>query len=183
MNIPTYFKNILVICGSIGLVASFLLTISTMELAENPNTILPCNINPFISCTNAIVSEQGEIFGFPNPLIGIVGFTIIITIGSLSLFGATFNKNLWKIFTIGMSFVAVLIHWFIYESLFVLGSLCIYCMITWAVVWPIFLYTLVAYIKDLRENFITKNHLALLIGWYLLVVLLILIKFKEYFLS
>jgi hypothetical protein len=50
-------------------------------------------------------------------------------------------------------------------------------MITWAVTWPIFLYTIFNYFS------IQKNRLAVLIGWYLLIILIILFHFRDFFFS
>lgn len=169
MNQKSY-PYILIVCGLVGLLVSFLLTIDTMRLTENPNLDLPCNINPFISCTSVINSPQGEVFGFANPLLGIAGFSFVLAVGMMLLSGVEPSRRFWKFFTGGIITATVLIHWFIYQSIFVLGSLCLYCMITWVVTWPIFIYTI-----------IKRNQHTLLISWYLLIILIILFRFREYF--
>lgn len=170
------YPYILIVCGLIGLLASFLLTVDTMKLAKDPGLDLPCNLSPFISCTSVIDSPQGKIFGFANSLLGITGFSFIVATGILLLSGAVPNKRFWNFFTIGITLAIILVHWFIFQSIYVIGSLCLYCMITWAATWPIFLFTIIQYFK--AEN---KNRYAILVGWYLLIILLILVRFREYF--
>jgi uncharacterized membrane protein len=188
VNTQNKYAVALVTFGLIGLIASFLLTIDTMKLIGNPDLDLPCNLSPFISCSSVIDSSQGKIFGFPNPLLGIAGFSFVATVGFLMLFGAEPNKKFWKIFLAGISLAIIFIHWLIYESIFVLGNLCLYCMATWAAIWPIFIgtiknfqFSLPAQAGIFNFQFLRNNHFAIIIGWYLLIILLILIRFREYF--
>ena len=39
-----------------------------------------------------------------------------------------------------MTFGVVFVHWLIFQSLYVIGALCPYCMVVWAVTIPIFWY-------------------------------------------
>ncbi|MEK9185938.1 MAG: vitamin K epoxide reductase family protein [Patescibacteria group bacterium] len=188
------YSYIIIACGFVGLMASFLLTVNIIELTKDSSVNLPCNINPFISCTSIINSSQGNIFGFPNPLLGIAGFSFVLATGALTLFGAVPSIKFWKIFTIGTTLAILLVHWFIYQSIFVLGSLCLYCMVTWSATWPIFLFTINQLFKAddsvgsptfMRRGFqsFQKNHLAFLVSWYLLIIFLIFFRFREYFLN
>ncbi len=173
------YSYILIIFGILGFLASFLLTIDTMKVLENPGVQLPCNINPFISCTSVATSPQGKIFGFANPLLGIAGFSAVITIGLITLLGAVPNKRFNKLILLGTTLSFILNIWFIYQSLFVLGTLCIYCMTTWVAIAPIFLYTIK---NNFEIIFLNKNHLPILIAWYLVIIFLILFRFKDFFL-
>ncbi|MEK7117758.1 MAG: vitamin K epoxide reductase family protein [Patescibacteria group bacterium] len=178
------YSYIIITCGFVGLMASFLLTVNIIELTKDSSVNLPCNINPFISCTSIINSSQGNIFGFPNPLLGIAGFSFVLATGVLTLFGAVPSIKFWKIFTIGTTLAILLVHWFIYQSFFVLGSLCLYCMVTWSATWPIFLYSIKNFqFRIFNFQFLQKNHLAFLVSWYLLIIFLIFFRFREYFLN
>lgn len=181
MNISKSYTYTLLVCGLVGLLAAFLLTIDTIKLSKDPTLNLPCNINPFISCSSVIGSQQGAVFGFPNPLLGIAGFSAITTLAVLIILGASPDRRFWKIFMIGITLAIVFVHWFIYQSIYVLGSLCLYCMVTWTVTWPIFLYTAKNFFQNNR--LLDRNHLAILVCWYLLVILLILIRFREFFIT
>ena len=86
-------------------------------------------------------SPQAEAFGFPNPLIGIAAFAVVVTAGAAILAG--FTPPRW--FRLGMqagaTFGVVFVHWLIAASLYDIHALCPYCMVVWAVTIPIFWYT------------------------------------------
>lgn len=181
---------ILIFCSLIGLIASFVLTIDTIKLIENPNVELPCNINPILSCKSVASTWQSKIFGFPNPLLGIVAFSMLLTVGILLQNGGKPTKNFWILVNYGNLASILFVLWFIYQSVYKIGSLCLYCMTVWAVTWPIFLYTLIwssseNYINlgDRFSKFLYRNHIVIFVSWYLLLILLILTRFREYFFS
>lgn len=191
MTIQKSFPYILIIGSIIGLVASFALTIDTIDLIKNPEVNLPCNINPFISCTSVANTWQSEVFGFPNSLLGITSFAMLFAVGVMLLSGGRSKKPLWLLVNLGTLAAMIFVMWFFYESVYRIGSLCLYCMITWAVTWPLFLYTTV---WNFRENhfdvkhrvfnilhFISKNHIQVLIVGYLIPFLLILFRFRDFF--
>src|SRR3989338_3459160 len=75
------YPYMLIIGSLIGLLASFFLMLDTITLIKNPTAEIPCNLNPFISCGNAILSEQGQVFGFPNPILGLISFSLLFGLG------------------------------------------------------------------------------------------------------
>ncbi|MEK7116726.1 MAG: vitamin K epoxide reductase family protein [Patescibacteria group bacterium] len=198
MTIQKSYPYILIIGSIIGLAASFLLTLDTIKLIQNPVADIPCNINPFISCGNAAISWQGHVFGFPNSILGLVAFSMLLAVGVMLFSGGRAKKPLWLLANLGLLTAVAFVIWFIYESLYSLGSLCVYCMIIWAVIWPLFLYTTVWNFKeehfilsslktktqnkiDMIMNFISRNYIQILIIWYLIILLLILFQFKDFF--
>jgi len=187
MTIQKTYPYILIVGSIIGLLASFFLMVNTIELKQNPGAELPCNLNPFISCTNAIQSEQGEIFGFPNPLLGIISFSMLLASGVMLYFGGKARKIYWQLMNLGTLFSITFIIWFIYQSIYNFGTLCLYCMTVWTVSWPIFLYTTIWNYKEdhFKPNsffrFLAQNHLPILISWYVIIIFLILLKFKDFF--
>lgn len=188
MNLQKVFPYILIVGSIIGLLASFLLTLDTISLIKNPTAELPCNINPFVSCTSVATTWQSEVFGFPNTLLGITAFAMLFAVGVMLLSGGRSKKPLWLLVNLGVLAAMVFVLWFFYQSVYNIGSLCIYCMIVWAVTWPLFLYTT---IWNFRENhfnfgqsffrFVSNNHLPILIAWYLIIIFLILFQFKDFF--
>lgn len=192
MTIQKSYPYILIVGSIIGLLASFSLTVDTIKFIKNPNVSLPCNINPFLSCTSVASTWQAAVFGFPNSLLGIISFSMLLTIGIMFFCEGKAKKRLWLLVNLGALAAMVFVMWFFYESVYRIGSLCVYCMTVWAVTWPIFLYTTV---WNWREghfeitppkkasffNFISKNHTQILIAWYLLIIFLILLKFRDFF--
>lgn len=201
MNIQKSYPYILIVGSVIGLLASFFLMLDTIELIKNPAADLPCNLNPFISCGNAILSDAGEAFGFPNPLLGLISFSMLLATGILLFAGGRAHKIYYQLVNLGTLASTIFVIWFIYQSLYNLNSLCLYCMVIWAVTWPIFLYTSIWNFKeehfvlpphrgheskqkiiDSIGHFVTKHHFQFLTSWYFLIIMAILLRFRDFFL-
>lgn len=78
---------LLLVTGVLGLLASAMLTIDKIKILEDPNFVPGCSLDPTISCGSVMQSWQGSVFGFPNPLIGIASFSVVIVAGVLTLGG------------------------------------------------------------------------------------------------
>ena len=128
----------LIVLGLVGFVAAFALTLDKFALLENPDTPLSCNFSVLIGCGTNLNSAQGEVFGFPNSLLGLAFWAGVITVGAALLAGASFDRWFWVLFALAVVGATVLVVWFISESLFVLRVLCPWCMVTWAVTIPVF---------------------------------------------
>lgn len=187
----SYYPWILVVLGTIGLIAAFVLSLEKIELLKDPGFVPSCNINPLLSCGSIMKTPQAALLGFPNPLIGLVAFPFIITSGVVLLAGGKLKKWYWQLFNLGPFIATVFIHWLFFESVFEIGALCIYCMVVWVVTIPLFLYTTlwninqknIAIPKSLHgaTNFITKNHASVLLVWYLAIFITIVIQFWDRF--
>ena len=80
-------------------------------------------------------------FGFPNPILGVAGFTALLTIGVVLLTRANVPGWFWWGIQAGTAFGVVFVHWLIFQSLYRIGALCPYCMIVWVVVITAFVAT------------------------------------------
>lgn len=128
----------LIVLGIIGFMAAFSLTLDKIALLENPDAQLGCNFSILVGCSTNLNSAQGEIFGFPNSLLGLVFWSATITVGVALLAGATFARWFWALYALAATASLGLVIWFISQSLFVLHVLCPWCMVTWAVTIPAF---------------------------------------------
>ncbi|NDD52196.1 MAG: vitamin K epoxide reductase, partial [Actinobacteria bacterium] len=70
----------LLIAGVTGFLASFILTIDKFKVLKDAGFTPSCNINASLNCKSVMLSEQAEVFGFPNSLIGIATFAIMIAL-------------------------------------------------------------------------------------------------------
>ena len=93
MTIQKSYPYILIVGSIIGLLASFVLTVDTIDLIKNHDVNLPCNINPFVSCTSIANTWQSQVLGFPNSLLGITAFAMLFAVGVMLLSGGR-SKNL-----------------------------------------------------------------------------------------
>lgn len=135
----TGLSILLVIAGLIGLAAAFALTLDKIRLLEDTNAQLSCNFSVLIGCSSNLSSAQGAVFGFPNPLIGLAAWSVVITIGMAVLAGARFARWFWVGLNVGLLGAIIFVVWLMGQSVFVLDVLCPWCMVTWMVTIPVFL--------------------------------------------
>jgi uncharacterized membrane protein len=133
------FAVLLLITGIIGWIASAILVFERLALYQDPNHVTSCDINPWVSCGQVMGTWQSELFGFPNPLIGVVAFTVVITTAMALYSGARIGRWNWVGLQIGVSLGAVFVIWLWFQALFTIYILCLYCMVVWAVMIPLFL--------------------------------------------
>lgn len=167
-----YLAYLYSIGGLVAVLFSFLITIEKFELIANPDHVPPCNISPFISCGTVMKTAQASLFGFPNSLIGIAGFAIIVTIGFALFSGGQFKRWFWVCTQIGLSLALIFIYWLFYQSVYVIGALCPYCMVVWAITIPLFLSTLVYNIQN--QHITLGKSLGNLLSKYSWVILLLM---------
>ena len=128
----------LIIAGVIGWWAAFQLTLERIHLLADPNASLSCDFSILVQCRANLESWQGMVFGFPNPLIGLGAWVAPIVVGVAILARARFARWFWWLFEAGMVFAICFVIWLISQSIFVLGTLCPWCMVTWSVTIPTF---------------------------------------------
>jgi uncharacterized membrane protein len=146
---PTVLAIFLIVAGIIGFFAAFELTLDKIAVAANPHAQLSCNVSVLVGCTKNLLSWQGSLFGFPNPLLGLAGWTATISVGVGILAGARFAKWYWMLFNLGVVGALALVIFLITQSILVLDILCPYCMVTWLVTIPTF-WTVTLY--NLKEG-------------------------------
>ena len=133
----------LIIASVVGWWAAFQLTVEKFFLLENPGESTTCYVSVLIQCDKNLGSWQGSVFGFPNPIIGLTGWMAVLVMGVAVLAGIRFPRWFWRLFGVGILGAFVFICWLIWQSIYALGVLCPWCMVTWAVTIPTFLATLV----------------------------------------
>ncbi|MFY1683706.1 vitamin K epoxide reductase family protein [Micromonospora sp. WMMD730] len=169
---------VLAVCGAIGSAAALTLTIEKINLLTDPSYRPSCSINPILSCGSVMTTPQAAAFGFPNPLIGIVGFSVVTTIGVAVLAGARLPRWFWLGLQLGVTFGIGFVHWLIFQSLYRIGALCPYCMVVWVVTIAIFWYVTLRNVHHeqlftSRGAVLLRYHTVVLTVWYLIIVALI----------
>lgn len=129
---------LLIVSSLVGLVAAFVLTLDKIKQIRDPQSALGCDFSVLVQCGKNLDSAQGAVFGFPNPLIGLMCWVAPLVVGMAILSGARFARWFWFLFWCGFAFAIGLVGWLIAQSVFVLGTLCPWCMVTWAVTIPSF---------------------------------------------
>jgi uncharacterized membrane protein len=147
-NRPVGYALWLIVASLVGWWAAFQLTLDKFTKLENPDAVLNCNISVFVQCGKNLDSWQGSVFGFPNPLIGLTGWMAPLVVGVAILAGATFPRWFWGLFGLGITGAFAFICWLIVQSLFQLHTLCPWCALTWSVVIPTFLATVLQLFRN-----------------------------------
>lgn len=129
---------LLVVAGAIGFVAAVTLLLERIQLLADPSYVPSCSLNPVLSCGSVMVTEQARVFGFPNPVIGVAAFPVVVAVGAGVLAGAQYAAWFWRGLQLGVTLGAVFVGWLVWQSLYEIGALCPYCMVVWAVVIPLF---------------------------------------------
>jgi uncharacterized membrane protein len=175
------------IAGAVGLLASMTLTVEKIDILLNPSYVPSCNLNPIISCGSVMVTPQASVLGFPNTLLGIVAFTVVLVVGVLAVAKVSLPQWFWIGLTAGIFVGAVFVHWLIFQSLYRIGALCPYCMVVWAM--TITLLVVVGSIAlrpvlDSRDataaRLLHQWRWSLTALWFTAVFLLIMVRFWDY---
>ncbi|MFC3687181.1 vitamin K epoxide reductase family protein [Aquipuribacter hungaricus] len=127
---------VLTVGGAAGLLAAVDLTYERLRLALDPTYVPTCSVNPLIDCGTVASSPQASVLGggFPNTLLGVVGFSVVLTLGVLALCGVALPRPVRWGLQAGVLAGLAFVHWLVGVSVFVLGVLCPYCMVVWVVV-------------------------------------------------
>jgi len=122
---------VLLVAGVSGFLASFILTIDEFKVLKDSEFTPSCNINASVNCKSVMLSDQAEVFGFSNSLIGIATFAIMIAISVALFMKVSFPKLFWQLLVSGTALAVVFCHWLAFQTIFEIGALCPYCMVSW----------------------------------------------------
>ena len=140
----------MLVSSVIGLVAALVLSVEAIALAKDPLADLSCNINAVLSCGTVGASWQASLLGFPNAYLGLIAEPVVITIAVAALGGTRFPRwfmnSAQVVYLIGFLFA----FWLFYESYFVIGALCPWCLL-------VTLTTTTVFPSLLRVNILDNN--------------------------
>ena len=174
----------ILIAGVIGLLSSADLLVEKIEMLKNPSYVPSCSINPVLACGSVINTPQASVFGPPNPLIGVMAFSVVIVTGVLALAKVPLPRWYWIGLMTGTGLAAVFVHWLKYETLYDIGALCPYCMVVWSVTIPLLAVVAPIALQPLAGNrvarFLYNWRWPLVVLWFVSVFLEILVRFWYY---
>ncbi|WP_225096416.1 vitamin K epoxide reductase family protein [Streptomyces sp. CoH27] len=134
------FGLLLVLTGAAGLLASWVITLDEFKLLKNPNFVPGCSLNPVVSCGSVMKSAQASVFGFPNPMLGLATYGVVVCVGMSLLAGARFPGWYWLAFEAGCLFGVGFVSWLQFESLYRINALCLWCCLAWVATILMFWY-------------------------------------------
>lgn len=175
--------------GIAALIASFVLSIEKIHILQNPDASLSCDFSLILSCSTVMQTWQSAVFGFPNMLIGLMAYSVVITVAVLALSGANFKRWFLIAANVGFLLGAIFAYWLFFQSLYVIEVLCPWCLVVTFTTTLIFA-TMTHY--NLRENTFNlskktnktvqdllagQNHQLIVAMWFVLMIALVFIKF------
>ncbi len=98
-----------------------------IDILARPGTTLFCDVSATVSCTEVLNAWQSSVLGPPNSLIGAIMFALLASAGLAGLLGSRLSRaylvTVWGLALFFLCFAS----WFMYETAFSIGSLCIWC--------------------------------------------------------
>lgn len=180
---PLSLAIVLLGSGLIGWAASAQLVLERLALYADPNYVTTCDVSPFVSCGAVFRTAQASVFGFPNPLIGIVAFAVVITTAMALLAGGHVSRWYWLGLQAGVTAGLAFVGWLWFQTLFVISILCLYCMVVWVAMIVIFVAVTA---HNIRTGVLPAGPTGRRIAadwWWVIAVLLILATAVSVFLA
>ncbi|MGW1980674.1 vitamin K epoxide reductase family protein [Streptomyces sp. NPDC001889] len=181
---------LLVITGAAGLLASWVITLDKFKLLEDPSFTPGCSLNPVVSCGNIMKSDQAQVFGFPNPMMGLVAFSMVIAIGVGLLAGARYKRWYWLGLNAGSALGAGFCMWLMYQSLYNINSLCLWCSLAWVATIVMFCYVTVHNVRhrvirlpEGPRGLLLEFHWLPPVLWIGIIGMLILTRWWDFWIS
>lgn len=175
---------VLAVCGVVGLAAAFVLLVEKIRLVADPAYVPSCSISPLLSCGSVMNTEQAEVFGFPNPILGVAGFAVLTTVALTVLTRVRLPSWYWVGLTVGTGLGTVFVHWLIFQSLYRIGALCPYCMVVWVVTVAAFVAVLAWWSRaGTLPRWVGNYAGTIVVAWALVVATLIAIRFWDYWVT
>ena len=164
---------LMTIAGAIGLAAAFQLTIDKFtqlqDKIDGVESTFSCDFSAFVSCGGVMESDQASAFGFPNSLIGIVGFSVVTALGVMLWVGAPVVRWVWTGLQLGCLFGIGFVTWLQFQSIYRIDLLCPWCMVVWAVMIPLFVYVTACSLRGAAPRSAATRFVS---NWSLLIVAL-----------
>lgn len=181
---------LLLVAGLVGFAAAAVLVGEKLALLSNATYVPSCSINPVLNCGSIMKTDQAEVFGFPNPLLGVAAFPVVATTAAALLAGARVARWYWLGLQVGVTLGLGFVVWLVFQSLYRIGALCPYCMVVWLVVWPLFWYVTLRNLtcgvlgdgarRSRLTGVVVDWHAPVLVFGYALVVVLVGVRFWSY---
>lgn len=181
--------------AAVGLLCSLILSIEKLHLLENPNAQLACSVNVFINCATVMNTPEASLLGFPNSFIGMMAYSVLLTVAMAYMFGAKLPRNFMALAQLGVTVEILFAYWLFFDSVYIIQVLCPFCLAVTFSSTMIFaaitrynilennLY-LAPKTQALLERLVLKDYDKMFVaGWVVLMIALVLVKFPGIFSS
>jgi uncharacterized membrane protein len=177
--------------GIIGLIASFVLSLEEIHLIKNPNATLSCSFNVVLNCSTVMQTWQASVFGFPNMLIGLMAYPVVIVVAALGLARVVLPRWFLIAANIGYLLGVTFAYWLFFNSVYAIQVLCPWCLIvtfsTTLIVAALTHYNLKentfrfkTVTNDRIQSFLSQGYGKLAVAsWIVLLIVLVVLKFGD----
>ncbi|WP_233500166.1 vitamin K epoxide reductase family protein [Gordonia sp. YC-JH1] len=178
---PVVAAWVLLVCGVLGMAAAVALTLDRIQLLIDPSFTPACSINPIISCGSVMVTDQGKFFGFPNPLLGLPAFAVILVTAVLSIARVRLPRWYWAGQAVVSALGQVFVGYLIFQSLYRIHALCPYCMVVWTLMPVVLILSISRVLPDSRGGRSAREWLWIALPvYYVVVIAMITVQFWDY---
>ncbi len=187
VRVPVSSAWWVLIGGVIGLLASTALMVEKIRILLDPAYVPLCNVNPIVSCGSVMTTPQASLLGFPNPLVGVAGFTVVVVTGVLAVAKVPLPRWYWMGLAAGILAGVAFVHWLAFQSLYRIGALCPYCMVVWAAIVTLLVVVASILFGPAAQNreraaarLLYQWRWSLATLWFTTIFLLIMVRFWDY---
>lgn len=185
----TAIFTVMLLAGIVALIAAFTLTLEKFHLYEDPDAVLSCSFNLVLNCSTVMQTWQSSVFGFPNMIIGLIAFSVVITVALAGLARVKFPRWWLILANVGYLFGLIFSYWLFFQSMYVIQVLCPWCLLVTTATTLIFSSMLHYNLRhntfgfkkktnDLIQRFISGGyHQMVVLAWLAFLVALVFIQF------
>lgn len=116
------------VASLVGIVLTTVQITDKITVLKNPASELVCDVNASLSCSGVLDAWQSSVLGPPNALIGAIMFAFLGSAALAGVLGSNLSRSylaaLWALALFFLSFAS----WFMYQTAFNIGQLCIWCV-------------------------------------------------------
>ncbi|WP_405486476.1 vitamin K epoxide reductase family protein [Nocardia sp. NBC_00511] len=166
----------------IGWGASVTLLVEKFKSLTEPGYKPLCSIDQTLSCSTVMEAPSASMFGFPNPIIGVIGFSVMVTLALLLVAGISLPRwiigGMWLGYLVGVAAIG----WLVWDAVFEIRALCPWCMVVWAVTPALLAVTTGLLFGRSRGvwQIVVEWRWTLVAIFYAVVVLIVYIQFQSY---
>jgi uncharacterized membrane protein len=183
--------GVMLLGGIAALAAAFVLTLEKFHLYENPDAVLSCSFNLVLNCGQVMQTWQASVFGFPNMLIGMIAFPVVVTMALAGLAGVKFPRWWLVLANIGFLLGLIFAYWLFFSSVYVIQVLCPWCLIVTTATTLIFssmlhynlkenIFGFKKKLNDRVQRFLKGGfHQMIVLAWIALMIVLVFLQFGE----
>jgi len=131
----TGWLALVLVAGLTGMAATIVQIVERIQIAQNPDAELICDLNAVFSCGSVITAWQSSVFGaVPNAAIGLSVFALLTSASALALLGTRWSRGGWLFVTVTAGVMLAFTVWFLWQTAFVISRVCLWCLVIGAAI-------------------------------------------------